>query len=77
MPAKRKKPRGGLGRWFKEKWVNPKYAVKDTPKEQYDFAMEFYTTKEYKEAVREFKKLLKKVKKLSRSKQTSHRLNKT
>tara|TARA_A100001201_G_scaffold143597_1_gene146060 strand:+ start:6473 stop:6742 length:270 start_codon:yes stop_codon:yes gene_type:complete len=24
VPAKRKKPRGGLGRWFKEKWVDVK-----------------------------------------------------
>lgn len=41
------------------KWVNPKYAVKDTPKEQFDFAMGFFEGKEYKEALREFRKLLK------------------
>lgn len=41
------------------KWVNPKYSVKDTPKEQFDFAMEFFEAKEYKDAIREFRKLLK------------------
>lgn len=40
-------------------WVNPKYAVKETPKEQLDYALEFYNNKKYKEATREFKKLLK------------------
>jgi outer membrane protein assembly factor BamD len=42
-----------------DKWVNPKYAVKPTPKEQYDFAMEFYNGKKFVEARREFKKLVK------------------
>jgi len=41
------------------KWVNPKYAVKDTPKEQLDHALGFYRSKDYKEAVKEFRKLLK------------------
>ena len=41
------------------KWVNPKYAVKGTPKEQFDFAMEFFNGKKYNEAKREFKKLIK------------------
>lgn len=41
------------------KWVNPKYAVKDTPKEQFEFAMGFFEAKDYKEAIREFRKLLK------------------
>ncbi len=40
-------------------WVNPKFAVKETPKEQLEFALEFYENKKYKEATREFKKLLK------------------
>jgi outer membrane protein assembly factor BamD (BamD/ComL family) len=42
-----------------QKWVNPKTAVKPTPKEQFDFAKEFYDLKEYAEAKREFKKLIK------------------
>lgn len=41
------------------KWINPKFAVKDTPKEQFDVAMEAYDAKEYKDASNEFNKLLK------------------
>ncbi|MBF0483819.1 MAG: outer membrane protein assembly factor BamD [Candidatus Omnitrophica bacterium] len=41
------------------KWVNPKYSVKDTPKEQLDYGKQFYDSKQYVEAVREFKKLIK------------------
>jgi len=39
-------------------WTNPKYAVKDTPKEQYDWAMSFFDTKDYKKGIAEFKKLV-------------------
>lgn len=41
------------------KWINPKNAVKSTPKEQFDLAKGFYNAKNYEEAKREFKKLLK------------------
>lgn len=41
------------------KWVNPKYAVKETPQEQLQFGLDFYNMKEYKEAIREFRKLIK------------------
>ena len=41
------------------KWVNPKYAVKETPQEQLQYALEFYKDKEYKEAINEFRKLIK------------------
>jgi len=41
------------------KWVNPKYSVKDTPKEQLEVGLGFYESKEYKEAIREFQKLIK------------------
>lgn len=41
------------------KWVNPKTAVKPTPKEQFDFAKSLYDIKNYEEAKREFRKLLK------------------
>jgi len=41
------------------KWINPKTAVKPTPKEQFDFSMSFYKEKKYEDAKREFKKLLK------------------
>ena len=40
------------------KWINPKTAVKPTPKEQFDFAKGLYDAKSYEEAKREFKKLL-------------------
>jgi outer membrane assembly lipoprotein YfiO len=39
-------------------WVNPKYAVKPTPAEQLDSALEPYEQDRLKEAKREFKKLL-------------------
>ncbi len=42
-----------------KKFVNPKYAVKDSPKEQFDWAMSFYNAKDYKRAAGEFEKLLK------------------
>jgi len=41
------------------KWINPKTAVKPTPKEQFDLAKSFYDTKKYEEAKREFRKLFK------------------
>lgn len=40
------------------KWINPKYAVKDTPQEQIDWAMGFYEVGDYKRAVAEFEKLI-------------------
>lgn len=42
-----------------KKFINPKYAVKDTPKEQYDWAMGFYASKDYQRAALEFEKLVK------------------
>ena len=42
-----------------KKFINPKYAVKDTPKEQFDWAMSFYDAKDYKRAAEEFEKLTK------------------
>ncbi len=41
------------------KWINPKYAVKQTPQEQLKYALGFYSTGKYDEAIREFRKLLK------------------
>ena len=40
------------------KWVNPKYAVKDSPQEQLEWAMNLYMEKNYEGAIREFKKLI-------------------
>ncbi|HPM43197.1 MAG TPA: tetratricopeptide repeat protein, partial [Candidatus Omnitrophota bacterium] len=42
-----------------KKFLNPKYAVKDSPQEQYDWAMSFYEAKDYPRAVTEFDKLTK------------------
>lgn len=41
-----------------KKWVNPKTAVKPTPKEQFDFAKGLYDIKDYEAAKREFQKLI-------------------
>ncbi|MDD5449285.1 MAG: outer membrane protein assembly factor BamD [Candidatus Omnitrophica bacterium] len=41
-----------------KKWFNPKYAPKDTPREQYDYAMQFYLAKNYSKSISEFKKLI-------------------
>jgi len=42
-----------------KKFVNPKYAVKDSPKEQFEWAMSFYDAKDYERAATEFDKLAK------------------
>ncbi|MFA5340069.1 MAG: outer membrane protein assembly factor BamD [Candidatus Omnitrophota bacterium] len=39
-------------------WINPKWAVKDTPQEQFDWAMKFFKAKDYKKAVEEFLRLV-------------------
>lgn len=53
----------GLGYWIwtpqTKRWVNPKYAPKDTPKEQLLYAMDFYEAEDYKRALTEFKKIIK------------------
>ena len=41
------------------KWENPKYAAKDTPEEQLEYAQSLYNAKTLQPALREFKKLLK------------------
>ncbi|MFH1847794.1 MAG: outer membrane protein assembly factor BamD [Candidatus Omnitrophota bacterium] len=38
-------------------WINPKHAPKDTPRDQYDFAMQYFLAKDYPKAIGEFKKL--------------------
>ncbi len=37
---------------------NPKYAVKDTPREQFNWAMEFFNRGDFEDAAREFKTLV-------------------
>ena len=39
-------------------WINPKWAVKDTPQEQFDWAMKFYNAKDYKKSAEEFLRLV-------------------
>jgi outer membrane assembly lipoprotein YfiO len=39
------------------KWINPKKAAKDTPEEQYDWALQFFTQKDWDRAIEEFEKL--------------------
>lgn len=41
------------------KWINPKYAVKETPKDQLTYALEFYNSADFKGALKEFRKLIK------------------
>jgi outer membrane protein assembly factor BamD len=40
------------------KWVNPKYAVKESPAEQLEYARSFFDARQYGEAMREYKKLI-------------------
>jgi len=40
------------------KLINPKYAAKDTPQEQYDWAMSFFVEEDYKRAAEEFVRLV-------------------
>ena len=42
------------------RWINPKREVKPVPKEQLDYALEFYNRKDYNKALREFNKLINK-----------------
>jgi hypothetical protein len=52
----------GLGYWEwtpqTKKWINPKYAVKSTPEEQFNYAEEFRKNGKIDIAIREHKKLL-------------------
>jgi len=41
------------------RWINPKYAVKDTPKEQFEWAEKFRKEGDIDKAIREHKKLIK------------------
>jgi outer membrane assembly lipoprotein YfiO len=40
------------------KWINPKKAAKDTPEEQYDWALQFLDKKDWDRATEEFEKLI-------------------
>lgn len=40
------------------RWINPKYAAKDTPQAQMDWAMEFFEKQDYPRAAKEFLRLV-------------------
>jgi len=40
------------------RWVNPRYAVKETPQEQYEWAESFFKDGDYKRALKEYLKLI-------------------
>ena len=40
------------------RWINPKYAAKDSPKAQMEWAMSFFEQKEYPRAAKEFYRLV-------------------
>ncbi|HQP91915.1 MAG TPA: outer membrane protein assembly factor BamD, partial [Candidatus Omnitrophota bacterium] len=42
-----------------KRWTNPKYAPKESPQEQLNFAKGYYEAKDYKTAINEFRKLVK------------------
>lgn len=42
------------------KWTNPKYDAKPDPQQQFDYAMGFYNSGDYKRAIAEFNKLVRK-----------------
>jgi outer membrane protein assembly factor BamD len=42
-----------------KRWINPKHAPKDTPKEQLLYAMDFFEAKDYKKSLDEFRKIIK------------------
>ena len=41
------------------KFINPKHAAKETPQKQFDWAMTFFESEDYKKAIAEFEKLIK------------------
>ncbi|MBL7170973.1 MAG: outer membrane protein assembly factor BamD [Candidatus Omnitrophica bacterium] len=53
---------GAFWIWTPEsgKWINPKYSIKDTPKEQYEWGMRLLDLGEYNQAIKKFKHLIKK-----------------
>lgn len=42
------------------RWINPKYSIKDTPQEQYEWSMRLMNLGEYNKAVKGFNQLIKK-----------------
>ena len=42
------------------RWINPQYSIKETPQEQYEWAMRILELGEYNQAIKQFKRLIKK-----------------
>ncbi|MCK4436869.1 outer membrane protein assembly factor BamD [bacterium] len=42
-----------------KKWINPKYAVKENPEEQFAWAESLFQAEDYKDAIKEHRKLIK------------------
>jgi outer membrane assembly lipoprotein YfiO len=59
------------------KWINPKSQPKPTPKEQLDYALEFYQAKKYEEAIRELRRTLKHYPKSAESAEAQYYLGRT
>ncbi len=55
-------PAEGFSYWVwtpqTKKWINPKYAPKDTPKEQLMYALDLFEAKDIRTALEEFKKVV-------------------
>ncbi|MEA3560703.1 MAG: outer membrane protein assembly factor BamD [Candidatus Omnitrophota bacterium] len=51
---------GAFWVWTPEsgKWLNPKYVVKDTPEEQFKWALELYDSGDYERTIKEFEQLI-------------------
>lgn len=56
-------PGPGLAYWIwtpeTGRFINPKFAVKETPQKQFDWAINFFEAEDYKKAIGEFEKLIK------------------
>jgi outer membrane assembly lipoprotein YfiO len=53
---------GSFWIWTPEsgKWINPKYSIKDTPQEQYEWALRLMDLGEYNNAIKKLRQLIKK-----------------
>ena len=54
------RPADAFWMWTPEtnRWINPKFNVKETPTKQFEYAKEFYDQKDYDKAMSEFAKLV-------------------
>lgn len=57
-----------------KRWINPKYAAKDSPGEQLAFAKSFFDAKDYKKALPEFEKLIRRYPKAKESAEAQYHI---